>query len=91
MSPQKRVKNSETPKRTSRGSNSYQTNLLDWKLKEDLSNSKSILKHGQNNPVEDYEHADDQAEDALQVAVRYFEKGKTDHFPYESPISVKMF
>ncbi|XP_015987663.2 centromere protein I isoform X2 [Rousettus aegyptiacus] len=75
MSPQKRVKNSETPKRTSQGSNTYQTNLLDWKLKEDLSNSRSISKHGQKNPVEDYVHADDQAEDALQVAVRYFEKG----------------
>lgn len=90
MSPQKRVKNSETPKRTSQGSNTYQTNLLDWKLKEDLSNSRSISKHGQKNLVEDYVHADDQAEDALQVAVRYFEKGKTDCFLYESPISVKI-
>uniref|UniRef100_A0A671DRI4 Centromere protein I n=1 Tax=Rhinolophus ferrumequinum TaxID=59479 RepID=A0A671DRI4_RHIFE len=75
MSPQKRVKNSQTPKRTSQGSNSYQTNLLAWKLKEDLSNSKSISKHEQNNSVEDYEHADDEAEDALQVALRFFEKG----------------
>ncbi|XP_054428238.1 centromere protein I [Pteronotus mesoamericanus] len=77
MSPQKRVKNSQTPKRTSRCSNSYQTNLLAWKLKENLSNSKSILKHGQNSPVEDSEHADsdEQAEDALQIAMRYFEKG----------------
>ncbi|XP_019572240.2 centromere protein I [Rhinolophus sinicus] len=75
MSPQKRVKKSQTPKRTSQGSNSYQTNLLAWKLKEDLSNSKSISKHEQNNSVEDYEHADDEAEDALQVALRFFEKG----------------
>ncbi|XP_016051185.1 PREDICTED: centromere protein I [Miniopterus natalensis] len=77
MSAQKRVKNSQTPKRTARRSNSNQTNLLAWKLKEDLSNSKSISKHGQNSPVKDSEHADadEQAEDALQIAVRYFEKG----------------
>ncbi|KAM7045125.1 centromere protein I isoform 1-T1 [Molossus nigricans] len=77
MSPQKRVKNSQTPKRTSRRSNSYQTNLLAWRQKEDLSNSKGISKNGQNSPVEDFEHADvdEQAEDTLQIAVRYFEKG----------------
>ncbi|XP_036916084.1 centromere protein I isoform X2 [Sturnira hondurensis] len=77
MSPQKRVKNSQIPKRTSRRSNSYQTNLLAWKLKENLSNSKSISKHGQNSPVEDYEHADadELTEDALKIAMRYFEKG----------------
>lgn len=77
MSAQKRVKNSQTPKRTAQRSNSNQTNLLAWKLKEDLSNSKSISKHGQNSPVKDPEHADadEQAEDALQIAVRYFEKG----------------
>ncbi|XP_024434517.2 centromere protein I isoform X2 [Desmodus rotundus] len=77
MSHQKRVKNSQTPKRTSRRSNSYQTNLLAWKLKENLSNSKSISKRGQNGPVEDSEHADadELAEDALQIAMRYFEQG----------------
>lgn len=89
MSSQKRVKNSQSQGKPSQSSNSYQTNLSAWKVKEDLSDSKSISKHGQNNPVEDYEHADDKAEDALQIAVRYFEKGKTDCFPYVSPISVK--
>ena len=93
MSHQKRVKNSQTPKRTSRCSNSYQTNLLAWKLKENLSNSKSISKRGQNGPVEDSEHADadELAEDALQIAMRYFEQGKTHYVPYESPVSVKIF
>uniref|UniRef100_A0A9L0S509 Centromere protein I n=1 Tax=Equus caballus TaxID=9796 RepID=A0A9L0S509_HORSE len=77
MSSQKRVKNSQSQGKPSQSSNSYQTNLSAWKVKEDLSDSKSISKHGQNNPVEDYEHADDKAEDALQIAVRYFEKGPT--------------
>lgn len=92
MSPQKRV-NSQTPKKTSRHSNSYQTNLLAWKLKENLSNSKSISKHGQNSTVEDSEHADadEPAGDALQIAMRYFDKGKMDYFPYKSPIFVKIF
>ncbi|XP_012505481.1 PREDICTED: centromere protein I [Propithecus coquereli] len=75
MSPQKRVKNSQAQNSTSQGSNSRQTKLSAWKVKQDLSDSKSISKHGQNSPMEDYEHADDQAEDALQVAVGYFEKG----------------
>nr|XP_008505035.1 PREDICTED: centromere protein I [Equus przewalskii] len=77
MSSQKRVKNFQSQGKPSQSSNSYQTNLSAWKVKEDLSDSKSISKHGQNNPVEDYEHADDKAEDALQIAVRYFEKGPT--------------
>lgn len=89
MSSQKKVKNSQARKRTSQGSNNYQTRLSAWKAQEDLSVSKSISKHGQNNSLEDYEHADDQAEDALQIALRYFEKGKTDCFPYVSPIPVK--
>uniref|UniRef100_A0A8C3X1Y9 Centromere protein I n=1 Tax=Catagonus wagneri TaxID=51154 RepID=A0A8C3X1Y9_9CETA len=76
MSSQKKV-NSQARKRTSQGSNSYQTRLSAWKVQEDLSVSNSILKHGQNNSLEDYEHADNQAEDALQVALRYFEKGLT--------------
>ncbi|XP_058392321.1 centromere protein I isoform X1 [Diceros bicornis minor] len=77
MSSQKRVKNSRAQKKSSQGSNSYQTNLSAWRVKEDLNDSKSVSKHGQNNPVEYYEHADDKAEDALQIAVRYFEKGPT--------------
>ncbi|KAL4695111.1 hypothetical protein H8959_000206, partial [Pygathrix nigripes] len=75
MSPQKRVKNVKAQNRTSQGSNSFQTTLSAWKVKQGPSNSKNISKHGQNNPVGDYEHADDQAEDALQMAVGYFEKG----------------
>ncbi|CAK6450395.1 unnamed protein product [Pipistrellus nathusii] len=74
MSTQKRIKNSQTS-RTSQHNNSYQTNLLAWKLNEDLSNPKSFSKHEQNSPVEDSEQGDEQAEDALQIAVRYFEKG----------------
>ncbi|XP_047391968.1 centromere protein I [Sciurus carolinensis] len=69
MSPQKRVKNSQAQNRTSQVS-SCQTNLSAWKAKP--SNSKSILKQ---NTVEDCEHADDQAEDALQITLEYFEKG----------------
>uniref|UniRef100_A0A7N9D194 Centromere protein I n=1 Tax=Macaca fascicularis TaxID=9541 RepID=A0A7N9D194_MACFA len=75
MSPQKRVKNVKAQNRISQGSNSFQTTLSAWKVKQGPSNSKNISKHGQNNPVGDYEHADDQAEDALQMAVEYFEKG----------------
>ncbi|KAL2768464.1 centromere protein I isoform 3 [Daubentonia madagascariensis] len=75
MSPEKRVKNSQAKSRTSQGSNSCQTKLSAWKVKQDPSDSKSISKHGQNSPMEDYEHADDQAEEALQIAVGYFEKG----------------
>ncbi|KAG8511186.1 Centromere protein I [Galemys pyrenaicus] len=75
MSSQKRVKNSQAQKTTSRGSNSYQTNLSAWKVKEDLNNSKSVLKHRQSNPMEGSEHVDDQTEDALQTAMRYFETG----------------
>uniref|UniRef100_A0A8D2HG16 Centromere protein I n=2 Tax=Urocitellus parryii TaxID=9999 RepID=A0A8D2HG16_UROPR len=71
MSPQKRVKNSQAQNRTSQVSNSCQTKLSAWKAKP--SNSKSILK--QNNTVEDCEHGDDQAEDALQITLEYFEKG----------------
>ncbi|XP_077890613.1 centromere protein I isoform X2 [Ictidomys tridecemlineatus] len=71
MSPQKRVKNSQAQNRTSQDSNSSQTKLSAWKAKP--SNSKSILK--QNNTVEDCEHGNDQAEDALQITLEYFEKG----------------
>uniref|UniRef100_A0A8C9AP83 Centromere protein I n=1 Tax=Prolemur simus TaxID=1328070 RepID=A0A8C9AP83_PROSS len=75
MSPQKRVKNSQAQNNTSQGSNSRQTKLSAWKVKQDPSDSKNISKHGQNSPMEDYKHADDQAEDALKIAVGYFEKG----------------
>uniref|UniRef100_A0A8C5V2Z3 Centromere protein I n=1 Tax=Microcebus murinus TaxID=30608 RepID=A0A8C5V2Z3_MICMU len=75
MLPQKRVKNSQAQNNTSQGSNSRQTKLSAWREKQDQSDSKSISKHGQKSPVEDYEHADDQAEDTLQIAVGYFEKG----------------
>ncbi|XP_025131661.2 centromere protein I isoform X4 [Bubalus bubalis] len=74
MSSQKKV-NSWAQKRTSQDSSSYQTRLSAWRVKEDLNDSKSISKCGQNNTVEDYEGADDQAENALQIALRYFEKG----------------
>lgn len=90
MSPQKRVKDSKAQKRTSQDSDSYKTNLLALK-EEDLNDSKCSLKQGQNDPVKDYGHADDEAEDALKRAVRYFEKGKTDNFSYESSISVKKY
>ncbi|XP_010621705.1 centromere protein I isoform X2 [Fukomys damarensis] len=71
MSPQKRVKNSQAQKRTSQGRNTYQTSLSAWKVKEKPSDS-NIWKQ---NPVEAHEHVDDQAEDTLQMAVGYFEKG----------------
>ncbi|XP_025789578.1 centromere protein I [Puma concolor] len=77
MSPQKRVKDSKAQKKTSQDSDSYKTNLLALK-EEDLNDSKCSLKHGQNDPVKDYGHADDEAEDALKRAVRYFEKGPVE-------------
>lgn len=76
MSSQKRVKDSKAQKKTSQGSDSYQTNLLALE-EDDLNASKCILKHGQDNRMKDYGHVDDEAEGALQRAVRYFEKGKT--------------
>ncbi|XP_006164919.1 centromere protein I [Tupaia chinensis] len=75
MSSQKRNKNSKAQDRTSQGRNSFQTDLSAWTVKQGPSNSDSILKHGQANPMEDYELANDQAEDDLQIAVGYFEKG----------------
>uniref|UniRef100_A0A2K5QIF9 Centromere protein I n=1 Tax=Cebus imitator TaxID=2715852 RepID=A0A2K5QIF9_CEBIM len=72
MSSQKRGKNVQAQNRTSQGSNSFQTTLSAWKVKQDPSNSKSISKHGEDNPVGNYEHADDQAEDALQMAVLFY-------------------
>lgn len=90
MSPQKKVKNSQAQKRTSQGRKNDQTNLLAWKTKEDLSNSKSISIH-ENNPVEDYELADDLTENALQLAVSYLGKGKKGGFPYESHKTIPEF
>ncbi|XP_037678760.1 centromere protein I-like isoform X1 [Choloepus didactylus] len=74
MSTQKRIKSSNAQKRTSQSSKSCQTNLSAWKIKEKPSDSESILKHGRNSPEEDYQLAVDEAGDALQIAVRYFEK-----------------
>ncbi|XP_069896173.1 centromere protein I isoform X1 [Dipodomys merriami] len=51
-------------------SNSCQTSFTVWKVKEIPRNSRFIMKT--SNPVDD---ANDQAEDALQRAMGYFEKG----------------
>lgn len=74
MSSQKRVKDPQAQKRTSQVSDSYQTNLAGEE--KDLDDSKHSLNDEQDSP-EDYGHADDQGEDALQIAVRYFEKDST--------------
>ncbi|XP_007950385.1 centromere protein I [Orycteropus afer afer] len=63
MSARKRV-NLRAQKRTSRG-------RLSDQIQENSSYFESILKHGQNSPPEDYEYA----EEALPIALRYFEKG----------------
>ncbi|XP_006869176.1 PREDICTED: centromere protein I [Chrysochloris asiatica] len=63
MSTQKGVKNSRARKRTSCGNVTYQ-------IKEKPSYSGRISKHGRSNP-EAYEHA----KDALQEALKFFEKG----------------
>ncbi|XP_010630034.1 centromere protein I-like isoform X2 [Fukomys damarensis] len=72
MLPQKRVENSQARSRTSQVRNTFQTNLSAWKVKQKPSDAKTILKQ---NPVEAHEHTDDQAEDTLQIAVGYCEKG----------------
>ncbi|XP_007538609.2 centromere protein I [Erinaceus europaeus] len=77
MSSQKKRKNSQAQKRTSLGSNSYQTNLSAWKGKENLSNSKNLSKQGQNNLVEDFDQTDDREEDDFQITMKYFKKGPT--------------
>lgn len=76
MAPQRKVRNSQVRNRTAQVNSSYQTNLSAWKAKP--SNSKSTLK--QNNTVKDCEHAHHQAEDALQITLEYFEKGKDRSF-----------
>ncbi|XP_028730864.1 centromere protein I isoform X1 [Peromyscus leucopus] len=73
MATQRNTRSSQLRNRISQGSNSFQTNLLAWKVKEKSGNSKSVLK--ESNSVEDSEHTNDQAEDDLQIAVGYFQKG----------------
>lgn len=53
-----------------------------------LNDSKTSSKCGQNNTVEDCEGADGQTENALQIALRYFEKVR-DCFPCVRPVPVK--
>uniref|UniRef100_A0A0G2K7E6 Centromere protein I n=1 Tax=Rattus norvegicus TaxID=10116 RepID=A0A0G2K7E6_RAT len=67
------TRNSQQQNRISQGSNSRQTTLLDWKVKDKAGNSKSVLE--ESSSLEDSNHADDQTEDALQTAVEYFQKG----------------
>ncbi|XP_059106383.1 centromere protein I [Peromyscus eremicus] len=73
MATQRNTRSSQLRNRISQGSNSFQTNLLAWKVKDKSGNSKSVLK--ESNSVEDSEHTDGQAEDDLQIAVGYFQKG----------------
>lgn len=72
MLPQKRIENSRAQSRTSQVRNSFQTSLSAWKVKQKPSDSETILKQ---NPVKAHEHVDTQAEDTLQIAVGYFQKG----------------
>ncbi|XP_055464286.1 centromere protein I [Psammomys obesus] len=67
------TRNSRLRNRSSQGSNSCQTSLLGWKVKEKSGNSERVLK--ERNSMEEFKHADDQTEDALQIAVGYFQKG----------------
>ncbi|XP_057615963.1 centromere protein I [Chionomys nivalis] len=73
MATQRKTRSSELQNRISQGSNSFQTSLLTWKVKEKSGNSKSVLK--ESSSMEDPKHADDQDEDDLQIAVGYFQKG----------------
>ncbi|XP_052591529.1 centromere protein I [Peromyscus californicus insignis] len=73
MATQRNTRSSQLRNRISQGSNSFQTNLLAWKVKDKSGTSKSVLK--ESNSVEDSEHTDDQAEDDLQIAVGFFQKG----------------
>ncbi|XP_023562642.1 centromere protein I-like isoform X1 [Octodon degus] len=72
MLPQKRGETPETQSRTLQVKNTFQTSLSAWKVKQKPSDSKTILKQ---NPVEAHEYMDVQAEDTLQIALQYFEKG----------------
>uniref|UniRef100_A0A8C6S038 Centromere protein I n=2 Tax=Nannospalax galili TaxID=1026970 RepID=A0A8C6S038_NANGA len=69
MSTQRATKNSQVRTRISQGSNSFQTSLSSWEVKQKSSGSKL------NSSMEDSKHPDDQPEDDLQRAVKYFEKG----------------
>ncbi|KAH0500428.1 Centromere protein I [Microtus ochrogaster] len=73
MATQRKTRSSELQNRISQGSNTFQTSLLAWKVKEKSGNSKSVLK--ESSSMEDPKHADDQDEDDLQIAVGYFQKG----------------
>ncbi|KAM6151544.1 centromere protein I [Rhynchocyon petersi] len=65
MSAKKRARNSQVQSRISGG-------RLSEEIKGKADYTERVLEHGQGNPEEDYEHA----EDALQEAVRYFERGR---------------
>ncbi|XP_021481874.1 centromere protein I isoform X1 [Meriones unguiculatus] len=67
------TRNSQLQNTSSQGSNSCQTSLLGWKVKEKSGNSERVLK--KRDSMEEFNHADDQNEDALQIAVGYFQKG----------------
>ncbi|XP_028635724.1 centromere protein I [Grammomys surdaster] len=73
MSTQRLTRNSQLRNRISQGNNSRQTSLLDWKVKDKSGNSKSVSK--EISSMEDSKHADEQTEDALQIAIGYFQKG----------------
>ncbi|XP_021008999.1 centromere protein I [Mus caroli] len=73
MATQRVTRNSQQGNRISQGSNSRQTSLLDWKVKDKSGNFRSVLK--ESSSVGDSTCADDRTEDALQVAVGYFQKG----------------
>lgn len=74
MATPRNTRRSQLRSRISQGSDSYQTNLLAWKVKAEPGNSKCVLKD--SSAVEDSTHADDQAEDDLRIAVEYFQRGK---------------
>jgi centromere protein I len=74
MATQRVTRNSQQQNRISQGSNSRQTSLLDWMVKDKSGNFKSVLK--ESSSVEDSTRTDDRTEGALQVAVGYFQKGK---------------
>nr|BAC31525.1 unnamed protein product [Mus musculus] len=73
MATQRVTRNSQQQNRISQGSNSRQTSLLDWMVKDKSGNFKSDLK--ESSSVEDSTRTDDRTEGALQVAVGYFQKG----------------
>lgn len=74
MATKRTTKASPELTRISQRSNSFQTSLSPWKVKQKSSDSKSILK---------------EAEDDLQIAVGYFEKGPMKTLPSKHKISEK--